>query len=205
MKDLAQSYLYYGKIAALWRQIRDVRRAMLRNYAALQPLLQVWYWHKEHRDLSRFRMSDKRFDALRQVYIDCYETLCRLTVMVVEIEAIIHHSSLEIPTKKGSMTLEEFEAMPNGLKPGIIDKYPIADLFSPVIDNKLRNGIGHNSAHYEAKTDEMICYETKDATTMTRSIPYTEFCDRVLGLFAAFELAERYYHALHVEVGGALK
>lgn len=203
--DLAQSYLRSGKIAALWRQIRDVRGAMVRNYPALQPLLQMSYWHREHQDLSKFLLSDKRFDALRQVYIDCFETLCRLTVIVVGVETIIHHASLEIPTKKGSMTLEDFEAMPNGLKTGIIDKYPISDLFSPVIDTKLRNGIGHNSAHYEPKTDEVICYETKDATTVTRTLPYTEFCDRVLKLFAAFELAERYRLALHMEAGGALK
>jgi hypothetical protein len=203
--DLAQLYRRSGKIAALWRQIRGVRCAMVTNYPALQPLLQVWYWHREHQDLSKFLLSDKRFDALRQFYIDCYETLCRLTAIVVGVEAIIHQRSLGIPTKKGSMTLEEFEAMPNGLKTGIIDKYPIADLFSPVIDNKLRNGIGHNSAHYEPKMDEVICYETKDATTVTKTLPYTEFCDRVLGLFAAFELAERYHHALHTEVGGDLK
>jgi hypothetical protein len=31
---------------------------------------------------------------------------------------------------------------------------------------------------------------------------YTEFCEKVLDLFAAFELAATYHHDLHIYAGG---
>ncbi len=58
-------------------------------------------------------LSDKRFNELRQLYIDCFETLFRLLVLVKGFEVIILHRKLEIPTKKGSMNLEQFEQLPN--------------------------------------------------------------------------------------------
>jgi hypothetical protein len=44
---------------------------------------------------------------------------------------------------------------PNGSKPDMLKQLKIADLFVPFIDNKLRNGIGHNSAHYDVATDSI--------------------------------------------------
>ncbi len=200
--QLADEYLANGKILKLWKEIANVRRSFVDNYAAFQPLIQMAYWHQDKRDLTAFRLSDKCFDALRQLFIDCFETLCRLMVTAVGIEAIIHEKALQIPTKKGSMTLDEFERLPNGRKRDLIHTYPIEDLFLPVIDSDLRNNVGHNSAHYDPERDEIVLYDTKDSGTVKRTMLYNEFCDRVLKLFAAFELAAMYQHALHLHVGG---
>jgi predicted RNA-binding Zn-ribbon protein involved in translation (DUF1610 family) len=201
---LANEFLDAGKILKLWKEIANIRRSFVNNYSALQPLLQIAYWHEYCRDIQAFRLSDKRFDALRQLYVDCFETLCRLMVIAVGIEAIIHGTGLRIPTKNGSISLEDFERFPNGNKPDIIKRYPIADLFLPVIDSNLRNGIGHHSAHYEAQSDEIVLHHTKESGTTSRAIPYTGFCDRVLKLFAAFELGAMYHHALHLYLQGKL-
>jgi hypothetical protein len=109
---------------------------------------------------------------------------------------------LEIPTKKGSITLEQFEQMPNAAKRDHIAKFPIEDLFMPVLDTDSRNGIGHNAAHYEQEHDVIVIFDTKDAGTVSRVIGYTEFCEKVLDLFAAFELAALYHHDLHIYLDG---
>lgn len=148
-------------------------------------------------------LSDKRFNELRQLYIDCFETLCRQLVLAMGFEVIIHHRKLQIPTKKGSITLEQFAEMPNAAKRDHIAKFPIEDLFMPVLDTDFRNGVGHHAAHYEREQqDAIIIFDSKDAGTVSRLVSYTQFCEKLLDLFTAFELATMYHHDLHIYLGG---
>lgn len=202
--QLAHEFLSSGRILKLWNEIAAVRRSFIGNYNGIQPLYQIYYWRKELQKLDAFRLSDKKFDSFRQLYIDCFETTCRLMVLAMGIEMIILYKSLEIPTKKGTMTLDDFEALPNANKREHIGKCPIEDLFVPVIDTGLRNGVGHNSAHFEKKSDQIILYDSKGSATVSRKLGYTEFCDRVVKLFAAFELAVMYHNGLHIFLKGRL-
>ena len=72
----------------------------------------------------------------------------------------------------------------------------------PVLDTDFRNGIGHRAALHEQDPDAIVIFDTKDAGTVSRVMVYTEFCEKVLDLFAAFELAAMYHHDLHIYVGG---
>jgi hypothetical protein len=109
---------------------------------------------------------------------------------------IIQHGKLEVQTKKGSMTIEEFERMPNAAKRHNIPKMAVGDLFMPVLDTDFRNGIGHHSAHYEQEPDAIVIFDAKDSGKVT------EFCRKVLDLFAAFELAVRFHHDIHIHLEG---
>jgi hypothetical protein len=78
--------------------------------------------------------------------------------------------------------------MKNGLKPDILNKYPIADLFAPAMDSVLRNGIGHNAARYDGDADEIVyAVQGKGEIRMA----YTAFVARVLETYSAFELASK--------------
>ncbi len=200
VNDLAEYYLVSGRIVSLWKEIFSVRNSFIDCYNFVQPLITVKYWKEEHRE--PVTLSDKRFNELRQLYMDCFETLFRLLVLAMGYEVIICHRKLKIPTEKGSMTLEQLEQMPNAAKRVHIAKFPIADLFVPVLDTDFRNGIGHHAAHYEQENDAIAIFDTKDAGTVNRVIGYTEFCEKVLDLFAAFELAAMYHHDLHIYLGG---
>ena len=200
VNNLAQRYLESGRIVSLWKEIFSVRKSFVNCYNFIQPLITVRYWEEEYRE--PVTLSDKGFNELRQLYIDCFETLFRLLVLAMGFEVIIHHRKLEIPTKKGSMTVEQFEQMPNAAKRDHIAKFPIKDLFMTVLDTDFRNGIGHHAAHYEHEQDVIVIFDTKDAGTVSRVVGYTEFCEKVLDLFAAFELAAMYHHDLHVFLRG---
>ena len=200
VNDLAEHYLVSGRIVSLWKEIFSVRSSFVNCYNFVQPLITVRYWKQEYRE--PVSLSDKCFNELRQLYIDCFETLFRLLVLAMGFEVIIHQGKLEIPTKKGSMTLEQFEQMPNAAKRDHIAKFPIEDLFMQVLDTDFRNGIGHHAAHYEQEHDAIVIFDTKDAGTVSRVVGYTEFCEKVLDLFAAFELAAMYHHDLHIYLGG---
>jgi hypothetical protein len=62
-------------------------------------------------------VCDKRLPDLKPLYIDAFGTLARLSVIAIALEAIIHHSSLKIPTKKNSLDLWSFEKLANANKP----------------------------------------------------------------------------------------
>ena len=125
-------------------------------------------------------------------------------VPAIGIEAIILYKSLEIPTKKRNMSLDESEALPNANKREHMEKYPIGDLFVPLIDTELRNRVGHNSAHFEKQSGQIVMFDSKGSAAVSRKMGYTEFCDRVVNLFAAFELAVMYQNGLHLSVNGRL-
>lgn len=136
--------------------------------------------------------------------VDCFETLCKLLVITAAIEGIIWRGKLAIPTKNGEMAIWDFEAIHNGNKHTILKRLPVADLFVPVLDSELRNGVGHHSAHYDAKADEVVYYKFKGDQQNEKRMQYTTFCDFCLSLFTAFELAVVYFSELHLQAKGAM-
>jgi hypothetical protein len=200
--QLAKNYVTSSRMKKIWDELTKIRTSFLTHYPALAPLLrmQIYWTSADKNELSKFSLPDKKFDDLKQLYVDCYETLCRLAVIVVGIETTIHHKSLVIPTKGGasSMSLWDYEAMPNGNKHTILQQYPIHHLFVPFMDSKLRNGIGHHSAIYEPKTDEVVYYSHGEPTLVEKRMSYTEFAYKVLSIYSALELAALYFHSLHI-------
>jgi len=196
--ELTKQYVTSSRMMKTWQELNKIRTVFLANYLTLSPLLRVQYWSTPPKDLSELSMPEKKFDQLKQLYVDSFETLCRLTVIAVALEAIIHHKRLSIPTAKGEMSIWEYEAMPNGNKHTILTKYPIHDLFVPAIDHRLRNGLGHHSATYVASTDEVVYYKQDEAELHESRVPYTQFAFRVLEIVSVVELGALYFHPLHI-------
>ena len=80
----------------------------------------------------------------------------------------------------------------------------IADLFVPFIDNKLRNGIGHNSAHYEAGKDLIHYRIENDKGIQNITISYTKFCDTLVALFRQLHVVSLYAHWLRQSTLGVV-
>ena len=197
--ELVTLYVTSSRMLKIWTELNKVRTAFLKSYLTISPVLKMMiYWRTRPKDLSEFVVPDKQFDELKQVYVESFETLCRLTVIAMAFEAIIHYKSLKIPTSRAQMNLWDYEAMPNANKHTILQRYPIHDLFIPAIDSKLRNGIGHHSAFYSPERDEVGYFEQRGANLVKRRISYTEFVYKVLMVYSAVELASLYFHSIHV-------
>ena len=206
IEELADVYVESGRMLRLWRELLTIRRAFVDCYnEGLHLVVQVRYWREDVRDLTNLKVTMKQFDQLRQLYIDAFETLCRLLVMATVVESVIHADSLDVVLAKRAVRVDEFEAWQNGVKRDHFVRLTIGDLFSEVLDTRLRNGIGHHQAHYDAGADEVVLYDAKQPVTVERRIQYTDFCDRVLGQVAALELAATYHHALHIQADGRLE
>lgn len=205
VKELADKYQQTGRMLELWRQLQEFHESFVTRFRHLSPLLQPKiYWLETEPKLSDYVVCDKRFPVLKPLYIDTFETLCRLTVIAMGFETIIHGSSLEILTKKGSMDLWSFEKLKNANKVNHITKYPISDLFTPYMDTGLRNGIGHNFAKYDAGTDEVVCIKHVHHALSEERLSYTVFCDRVFELASVLFHSEAYFFEMLEQVGGRL-
>jgi hypothetical protein len=82
--------------------------------------------------------------------------------------------------------------MKNGSKPDILKNLPLADLFVPFMNSKLRNGVGHNSAGYDVKSDEIFYSNHNKRETTQYRLPYIRFCEAVVLIYRQFELVWLY-------------
>ncbi|MDE0260277.1 MAG: hypothetical protein OXR82_18065 [Gammaproteobacteria bacterium] len=112
--ELAELYVQSGRMLKLWKELSEIRRSFLDCYDdGLHLLVRVRYWKNELRDVNDVTLSVKQFDRFRQLYIDSFETLCRLLIIACAIEAIIHDDQITIRASKRRLSIDDFEKMQN--------------------------------------------------------------------------------------------
>lgn len=185
----------------LWTQLMSLRKKWAELVGPIVwPVFRSVDWDPAKAKLSSFTLCQKRFSELGPFYVDAFETLGRLSVLASGMEGVVKHNQPVIALKTREMPLGEFEATRNGQKPGILARLDIGPLFVPFLDSKLRNGIGHHSAHYRAKTDD-IYYQNQSGTTIERfSISYIDFCDKLMRLYAQVEACAPLVGVLRLKV-----
>ncbi len=194
--DLANYFKAKGKDESIIRELMSIRNNWSKYYLFLSPLYLPFYWDEKKYSLKDYTVAEKRFEELRLFYVDSFETLCRISVIAGAMEGIIHNKALGIPITNRLVSLDEFDIMRNGSKPDILKQLKIADLFVPYIDNKLRNGIGHHSAHYDVKSDSIKYRIENDKGIQDLEISYIEFCDKVVRLYRQLHFVSQYAHWL---------
>jgi hypothetical protein len=205
VRKLAAEYVKSGRMLALWKEIKSVRKQFLALYESLQPMLMVKrYWRENQQNVEAYELSVKNFEDLKGFYIDCVETTFRLLVIGLAIELIETTGQPRIKTKSGDKTIWWFEQINNGIKDTQLKQHAIFDLFMPALDLGLRNGVGHHSAHYDVRSDEIIYGKADDAQLKEVSLPYTEFVEKVFKAYCAFELATVFLHWFFVAGKGKL-
>ncbi len=195
---LAAALTRDDRLRRLCLESRGIRDSFIELYPHLQPLVATRYWHLSKRERAAISLPDKAFLPLRQFYVDCFETTCRMLVPALAIESLIVHNSLDVPTKKGARTVRDLYEMDNAPKVQLLSAYPIGDLFAERVNARLRNGVGHNAAHHDARTDRVVYYTRAKGADQEHRLTYTGFCAAVLEAFAAFELAAIYFDTLDI-------
>ncbi|MFZ5497056.1 MAG: hypothetical protein ACOZE5_17190 [Verrucomicrobiota bacterium] len=172
----------------LWNQLMSLRRVWASKVCPIiLPVFRAFDWDPAKASLAEYTLSQKRFEELRPFFVDAFETLCRISVIAAGMECVAKRGRLAIPLSKRDMPLAEFEGLANGAKPDILRNLDIGPLFVPFIDAKLRNGIGHHSAHYRVELDD-IYYQNQSGSTIERfSIGYMQFCEKLIRLYAQVE------------------
>ncbi len=182
-----------GWIEDLEKEYLSIKDAWPEIFWILQPLYLTLYWDDTRNSLSEFKLSQKRFKELKPFFSDLYETLARTSVIAAGVEGILAHGSLKVRTASRMMPLDEFRKKDNGSKWDLLKSLPVAGAFSMLEKNRMRNGIGHHSAHYDAGRD-VIEYKNDSRTsgTVRTEISYNDFCQTLLQLYIQFEVASIY-------------
>ena len=156
-----------------WNQLLEdqffaIKEQWASVFHMISPIYMALYWDPSKHDIDEYRLSQKRFVDLKPFYIDVFESLARISVIAVGIEGILRDSGLRYPTRKGDRPLEDYRKMANGSKWHVLQNMLVGDCFSELSDSGLRNGIGHNAAHYVVLQDA-IQYrnEPKNAPAVT--------------------------------------
>ena len=206
LRSLAKTYVKTGRMMALWKELKSVRRQFMELYESLLPLLMVRrYWREDKQSIADYILSVKNFEDLKGLYIDSVETSFRLLVIGLAIELIATTGSPVIKTKGGGdKNIWWFEQINNGIKDGQLSKHSIFKNITPALDLSLRNGVGHHSAHYDVNCDEIVYVKGDDVILNEVHVPYTEFVDKVFSAYCAFELSTVFFQWFFVAGGGGL-
>lgn len=198
-EQLAQS----GRLSQLWRSSAELRSRYAELFSGVGAILQLALWRNPPTDLRDVVIHDKRFEDLRPLYVDAFEHMCRLSAIAMAAEGILDHGTTDVTTNNGSKTIWDFEEMKNANKAAHVAKTPLAGL-AVRMDTQLRNGVGHFQTRYDYANDEVICAKTKGPALTTWSIPYAEFCRRLVDLCSVvFELDAYVFYAAET-LGGRL-
>ncbi|HEV8241098.1 MAG TPA: hypothetical protein VGS57_17165 [Thermoanaerobaculia bacterium] len=202
LSSLADTYRSSGRLLSLWRQITGLHDELIAKYPTWMPILQLRYWRERPSSLGDLVVSDKRFDDLKPLYLAAFELFARLSVIGLALELIRTSGTPDVPTNKGAMSIWDFEKLENANKGAHLGRHTSTQHFAAQLDTTLRNGIGHNSAHYDPVTDEVVCIKTKGAALQEWRISYTDFCASTIELASAAFFAEAYVQELLKTAGG---
>ncbi len=181
-----------GRQRSLNAELRHIRQQWVQFIPLLLPMYTVYYWDDATHSLNDYTIAQKRFVELKPFYVDCFETLSRISCIAAALEGVIRLSLPVVPTKKGTMSIDDFETMANGSKPDVLKNLPIADLFVPFIDSHLRNGMGHNAARYNVTTDAVEYVNESKTGRNSYSLPYVQFCEKVMRIYGQLEIVAAY-------------
>ncbi|MFO1076451.1 MAG: hypothetical protein U1E73_01855 [Planctomycetota bacterium] len=177
-----KEYRTSGRLSQLWTQMRAARRDFLANADAMMPLLQVKHWRTAPTSLADCRLLNKQFVPLRTLYIDCFETLARVSVVALGLAGLADRGTPSVPTNSGSMSIWDFEKLANANKAPHLLRAPDCAFLAPHLDTNLRNGVGHNSARYAADKDDVVIAKQVGDVIQESRLTYTEFVDKVLDI-----------------------
>ena len=173
----------------LFDELMGLKEQWGRVYEIVQPVY-AYYDLADGIDIAKFTLSQKRFDDIKGFFVDCHETLCRISLIAGALEGIVSGSGQTIPDGGRSISLEEeYRAMANGRKKDVVTHWPTASAFAEMQANQLRNGVGHHSAKYAVATDS-IEYRIENRSGVTSdTIRYMDFCLQLVKTYASVELA----------------
>jgi len=170
-----------GRIDSLFTQTQNISKKWSELYPMISGLDIIPYLREPKPNIeSEYTLAQKRFSELKGLFVDCFETLCRISVIAAVFDGINSSGKAEVAGSKRSLTIQEFDALKNGSKSDLLKNLPCGHLFTSCLDHSLRNGIGHHDAQYSLVEDTVHYANTSPKRGVERfSMPYVSFCQKV--------------------------
>lgn len=146
------------------------------------------FWSPETRDIAFPEETPISgpypFDKLKSQYVDCYEAIHVGMTVAIVLGNVSHRQDANsfglVPSgKPAARSISHFLKLPNAPKAALLTEPPwLQAWIAPVLNPKLRNAIGHNSASFDHQSG-VVRYPTTGNTSHGR-IVYGQFLTDIL-------------------------
>jgi hypothetical protein len=166
----------------------------------------LWELADENPGISRDELwlALDEFHQIRDAYVACFEACCKAKVYVVAFINSAERGAPEVFTsnlpprlvpqgrQRPPRTFAQFKRLPNYEKLAYLYEWPkLYDGINQILDNRLRNAIGHNSARHDLRTGMIV---SDDEAVMS----YVDFTAKVYGLYTALHIVMNILHSVRM-------
>jgi len=131
---------------------------------------------------NEYQITTFDYSELKEYYIEAFELLSRITILYKGLIAYIDNGDPDIHNGRfGINCLEDYAEKNNGIKKDVIARDTrLHNYFSFLLDNRIRNGIGHVKTKYITERQIIRYYPHKDSAKKDESeeITLTNFAYR---------------------------
>lgn len=173
-------------------------------YQYLVPAISLQYCDKSTIDFEREGTTTSSFNSVKQFSLDAYETLGNLLIIPIGLNNILLRNDYSKCSEKDcqSITLDDFIKKTKAVRFHYCDKgEKFTGALDVIINQKLRNAIGHNDVSYDCLTQE-ITYVPDPKNRLKKEKTYLlEFENEAVHLFQAITVISEYlYRVCEIEM-----
>jgi hypothetical protein len=198
--DLVQALLDNGTMDAVLSDVLDIYPRFLELLPKFSPALSEW---NAERPINTFPADrDVRgfdaFEAVKSLYVDAYEALCRALTPVMGVVNLRHRGDADaVPahpriqkTKPFARNLDDLHGKSNAPKLDLFGDEPAISEVLAAVDPKLRNAAGHKAISFSESKNE-VRYAV-DRGGKTASMSLGQFLVACLELIRALHVISHY-------------
>lgn len=168
-------------------------------YPYLIPAISLQYCDESAINFDHEGTTTSSFDSVRQFSLNAYETLGNLLVIPVGLNNIYRRNDYSKCAEKDkqSNSLDDFIGKTKAVRFHYCDadeKYTAA--LNVIVNQKLRNAIGHNDISYDCLTQEIIYVPDPKNRSKKETTYLLEFENEVIHLFQALTVISEYLYRI---------
>lgn len=183
----------------LQSSIYNIYDEFVSAYPYLIPAISLQYCDENTIDFEHEGTTTSSFDSLKQFSLDAYETLGNLLIIPVGLNNIYQRNDYSkcVEKDKQSNSLDDFIKKTKAVRFHYCDvneKYTGA--LNVIVNQKLRNAIGHNDLSYDCLTQEITYVPDPKNRSRKEKTYLLEFENEAIHLFQAIAVISEYLYRI---------
>lgn len=196
--DFLNSHESYS-LKELQSSVYKIYDEFVSAYPYLVPAISLQYCDKSTIDFELEGTTTSSFNSVKQFSLDAYETLGNLLIIPVGLNNILRRNDYSKCAEKDfqSITLDDFIKKTKAVRFHYCDKgEKYTGVLDVIINQKLRNAIGHNDASYDCLTQEITYVPDPKNRSKKEKTYLLEFENEVVHLFQAITVISEYLYRI---------
>jgi len=191
-----------GKVEALQRGVFDALERFVPRYEMwAMGALQRFMDQSRHAELDRLTLARDEFHETGPLYQHAFEAISKTLRYPVAAQNTLQRGDPNnfgdvhpqtVPIDERPRTMSQFERISNAHKIAYVNQIAEWQAFCSILDNKIRNNIGHSSTRHDLRSGRVV--SDKDAL----GVSYTTFLAAVYEIFGALAVTSQLLRSVRV-------